>query len=69
MIPSGKNAIFWKRTCPGSANRNDAVLACKRFEWHLWKVWSNYHQCSLVETNMHGFKRLGDRVIARTFGC
>ena len=44
--------------------RNETVLACKRLGW---LVWSGYHRRSLVETKMHCFKRLGERVMARTF--
>lgn len=33
----------------------------------LWKAWSGYHRRSLVDTKMHCFKRLGKRVMARTF--
>ena len=33
----------------------------------IWKKWSGYHRRSLVETKMHCFKRLGQRVMARTF--
>ena len=31
------------------------------------KKWSGYHRRSLVETKMHCFKLLGQRVAARTF--
>ena len=34
---------------------------------HFWKKWSGYHRRSLVETKMHCFKRLGERVMAKTF--
>ena len=47
--------------------RNEAVKACQRFGHRLWKQWSGYHRRSLVETKMHCFKRLGERVMARTF--
>ncbi len=67
VIAPRKNARLWKRVSPGSDHRNEAVLACKRFGRHLWKVWSGYHRRSLVETKMHCFKRLGERVMARTF--
>ena len=67
VIPPRKNASLWKRASPGSASRNEAVRACKRFGWRLWKVWSGYHRRSLVETKMHCFKRLGERVMARSF--
>ena len=67
VIPPRKTASLWKRTSPGSASRNEAVRACKRLGWPIWKVWSGYHRRSLVETKMHCFKRLGERVTARTF--
>ena len=67
VIPPRKNASHWKKQSPGSAQRNEAVRACKRFGRQLWKKWSGYHRRSLVETKMHCFKRLGERVTARTF--
>ena len=30
-----------------------------------WKRWSGYHQRNLIETAMHRFKRLGERLYAR----
>jgi hypothetical protein len=33
----------------------------------IWKKWSGYHRRSLVETKMNCFKRLGEKVMARTF--
>ena len=33
----------------------------------IWKQWSGYHRRSLVETKIHCFKRLGERVMARAF--
>ena len=33
----------------------------------IWKLWSGYDRRSLVETKMHCFKRLGERVMARSF--
>ena len=41
LIPPRKNASYWKKLRPGSAYRNESILACKR---------------------------LGERVMARTFG-
>ena len=67
VIPPRKTASLWKRESPGAASRNEAVRACKRLGWSIWKVWSGYHRRSLVETKMHCFKRLGERVAARTF--
>jgi hypothetical protein len=31
-----------------------------------WKRWSGYHRRSLIETKMHGFELLGERVASRT---
>ena len=67
MIPPRKIASLWRRLSPGSASRNEAVRACKRLGWRIWKIWSGYHRRNLVETKMHCFKRLGERVAARTF--
>lgn len=67
VIPPRKNACVWKKSSPGSEHRNEAVRACKRLGRRIWKVWSGYHRRSLVETKMHCFKRLGERVTARTF--
>ena len=52
---------------PGERVRNEAVRACQRLGRKIWKHWSGYHRRSLVETKMHCFKRLGERVMARTF--
>ena len=67
VIPLRKNASHWMKSSAASAHRNEAIRACKRFGWQLWKKWSGYHRRSLVETKMHCFKRLGERVTARTF--
>ena len=47
--------------------RNEALKACDRLGHAIWKKWSGHHRRSLVETKMHCFKRLGERVMARTF--
>ena len=59
----------WARLRKGLAfaHRNEAVKACKRLGRTIWKRWSDYHRRSLVETKMHCFKRLGKKVMARTF--
>ncbi len=51
----------------GALARNEALKACLRLGRSIWKKWSGYHRRSLVETKMQGFKRLGERVMARTF--
>jgi hypothetical protein len=67
LIPPRKNARAWKKTEPGAASRNEALRACRRLGRTIWKKWSGYHRRSLVETKMHCLKRLGERVMARTF--
>lgn len=67
VIPPRKNAQTWKATLVGAHARNEALRACDRLGRSIWKKWSDYHRRSLVETKMHCFKRLGQRVMARTF--
>lgn len=67
VIPPRKNAQAWKATLAGALARNEALRACHRLGRSIWKKWSRYHRRSLVETKMHCFKRLGERVMARTF--
>ena len=67
VIPPGKNAGPWRTTLVGATSRNAALNACHRLGRAIWKKWSGYHRRSLVETKMHCFKRLGERVMARTF--
>jgi hypothetical protein len=47
--------------------RNEALHATKRLGRAIWKKWSGYHRSSLVESKMHCFKLLSQRVVARTF--
>ena len=67
VIPPRKNAKQWKVKQTGDQIRNEAVRACQYLGRRLWKQLSGYHRRSLVETKMHCFKRLGERVMARTF--
>ena len=67
VIPPRKNARPWRANLVGAASRNEALNACGRLGRAIWKRWSGYHRRSLVETKMHCFKRLGERVMARTF--
>lgn len=67
IIPPRKNARAWKGTQAGASSRNEALRACQRLGCRIWKKWSGYHRRSLVETKMNCFKRLGERVMARTF--
>jgi len=65
--PPRKNGKPWKTNSVGASVRNEALKACDRLGWAIWKKWSGYHRRSLVKTKMHCLKRLGERVMARTF--
>ena len=65
IIPPRKNARV--RKGDAFAHRNAAIAACRRLGRGLWKRWSDYHRRSLAETKMHCIKRLGERVMSRTF--
>ena len=67
VIAPRKNARPWRTTLVGASSRNAALNACHRLGRAIWKKWSGYHRRSLVETKMHCFNRLGERVMARTF--
>lgn len=64
VIPPRKSARHWKSSSPGSAQRNEAIRACKRLSPSIWKKWREYQRRSLVEIKVHCFKRLGERVTA-----
>lgn len=65
IVPPRKRARIRKGAA--FAYRNDAIGACRRLGRGIWKAWSGYHRRSLVETKMHCIKRLGERVMSRTF--
>jgi len=65
IIPPRKNARI--RKGKAFAHRNAAIATCKRLGRGIWKAWSGYHRRSLVETKMNCIKRLGKRVMARSF--
>ena len=65
IVPPRKNARMRKGAM--FAYRNDAIGACRRLGRGIWKIWSDYHRRSLVETKMNCIKRLGERVMSRTF--
>lgn len=65
IIPPRKGAKLRKGLA--FAHRNEAVKACRQLGRAIWKRWSGYHRRSLVETKMNCFKRLGEKVMARTF--
>jgi len=67
IIPVRRNGRPWKEDGPGTIARNETLWAMKQLGRAIWKKWSGYHRRSLVETKMHCFKLLGQRVTARTF--
>jgi hypothetical protein len=67
VIPVRRNGRPWKEDGPGVEARNGTLRAIKRLGRTIWKKWSGYHRRSLVETKMHCFKLLGQRVVSRTF--
>lgn len=48
-------------------HRNAAMTACSRLGPTIWTWWRRYHRRRLVETKMHGIKRLLERVMSRYF--
>lgn len=67
IIPVRRNGRLWTKDGPGVDARNEALRTTKRLGRTIWKKLSGYHRRSLVETKMHCFKLLGQRVAARTF--
>lgn len=67
IIPPRRNGRFWKGHSPGDQARNELLRSVKYLGRRLWKKWSGYHRRSLVETKMHCFKLLADRVKSRDF--
>lgn len=67
VIPVRRNGKAWTTDDPGVEARNETLRAMKRLGRAIWKKWSGYHNRSLVETKMHCFKLLGQRLCARTF--
>ena len=65
IIPPHKNARSRNRAVFGY--RNAAIAACRRLGRSIWKRWIGYHRRSLAETKMNCIKRLGERVMSRTF--
>ena len=47
--------------------RNAVLRACQRLVRGIWKKWNGYKRCSLMETKMHCFKRMGEREMVKTF--
>lgn len=65
LIPPRKNARVRRGTV--FEHRNAAIAVCRRLGRSIWKRWIGYHRRSLVETKMNCIKRLGERVMSRTF--
>lgn len=67
VIPTRRNGRPWNEDTPGADARNDILRATSRLGRKIWRRWSGYHRRSLVETKMHCFKLLGERVRSRDF--
>ena len=67
VIPTRRNGRPWKEDTPGADARNDILRTTSRLGRMIWRRWSGYHRRSLVETKMHCFKLLGERVRSRDF--
>ncbi len=67
VIPVRRNGKTWTKDGPGVDARNETLRAMTRLGRTIWKKWSGYHKRSLVETKMHCFKLLGQRLCSRTF--
>jgi hypothetical protein len=67
VIPPRKNAKLWKTNRPGARARNEAVRSSKYLGRALWRQVTGYHRLSRVETKMHCFRLLGQRLSARDF--
>ncbi|TYC86897.1 IS5 family transposase [Novosphingobium sp. BW1] len=67
ITPTRSNAQAWPESTPGVAARNEIVRSSQWFGRAIWKRWSGCHQRSQVETKMHRFKLLGQRIMARDF--
>ncbi|MFC4157922.1 IS5 family transposase [Chitinimonas lacunae] len=65
LVPPRRDAQPWRDQTDWAAHRNDKLAAINRLGRAIWKRWSGYHRRSLVETTMHRFKRLGERLLAR----
>jgi hypothetical protein len=67
VIPTRRNGRLCKEETPGADARNDILRTTNRLGRMIWRRWSGYHRRSLVETKMHCFKLLGERVRSRDF--
>ena len=67
VIPPRKNAKPWKDSKISSIERNELLQTVKHLGRTLWKKWLVYHRRSLVETEMHCIKLLGDKLTADIF--
>lgn len=64
-VPPRRDGQPWQDKAAWATSRNDKLVAIGRLGRAIWKRWSGYHRRSLVETAMHRFKRLGERLLAR----
>ena len=53
LIPPRKNASHWKKSSPGSAQRNEAIRACKCLGCSIWTT-----ACATTSRNLGGIGKL-----------
>lgn len=76
IVPPPRDAVYKGNTLePWEQEREGAIAAIKGFGGDdpgrkLWKIYSGYHERSLVETTMYRVKRIfGGKLKAREIGC
>jgi hypothetical protein len=67
IIPTRKNANFWKEKTPGAKARNEIFALTQHLGRTIWRRWSGYYRRSLVGCKMRCLKLLGERLMARDF--
>lgn len=67
IIPTRRNANFWKEKTPGAKARNEIFSLTKHLGRAIWRKWSGYYRRSLVECKMRCLKLLGGRLMAKDF--
>lgn len=67
VIPPRKNAKLYKDATIISIEANELLKIIKQLGRTIWKKWSGLHQKIWLETKIHCFKLLTDKLSARCF--
>lgn len=62
-----RNGRVRRKTTPGTQARGEVLRATPDLGRTLWRNWSGYYPRSRVNSKMRGLKRLGERLMARTY--